>query len=324
MVCRLERRQRSQTSEGFREQEQRDPLPTQDAQGHHRKKITGLASIAQLAEAWSQGRRNVDYRATFYCREAWQGIAPHQLTQTHILNLVATWKKNLAHVTAYGYVYALRRFLRTVDEQHGTKLTKLVPRLATPLPRKLTCPDDVFSEILRHSPPWFRFFLRLCRVLGLRHSEAMLLTPDAFNEDTQTLNFHRKMHGTSSLPVTPEIAEAIRYARSQEPHAPILRTLGSPGETLTREVIDRAWRKARAAAGADPRLIIHDLRRTAATRIYDLTHDLRLAQQLLGHRHMSSTLLYIAPNQKAELTQAIRNAAPPDLDRIPLATEVKQ
>jgi len=42
-------------------------------------------------------------------------------------------------------------------------------------------------------------------------------------------------------------------------------------------------------------LTAHDLRRTAATILYGATKDLRVPQQLLGHKNLSSTLEYLAP-----------------------------
>ena len=39
----------------------------------------------------------------------------------------------------------------------------------------------------------------------------------------------------------------------------------------------------------------HDLRRSAATILYMATKDLRVPQQLLGHKNLASTLAYLAP-----------------------------
>jgi integrase/recombinase XerC len=44
-----------------------------------------------------------------------------------------------------------------------------------------------------------------------------------------------------------------------------------------------------------PPLHLHDLRRTMARKVYNATADLRVVQQLLGHDHLNSTLLYLQP-----------------------------
>ncbi len=208
-----------------------------------------------------------------------------------------------------------------MDTIHGTSHASHIPRMAQPQPRKKTCTDDDFNAILAHSPLWLRIFLQLCRTLGLRHNEAMQLKPTALNEDTATLIFDRKNWGTSDLPLTDELLAAIRLSKTQDPDAPVVSTLGAP---TTTKAIYEAFHRAIKAAGTDPELHIHDLRRTAATRIYTQTHDLRTVQQFLGHRQLSATFAYLAPLSNPELAHAITNAAPADLSTMKNATEVKQ
>lgn len=190
-----------------------------------------------------------------------------------------------------------------------------------PQPRKKTCDDAQFASILANSPVWLKVFLQLCRTLGLRHEEAKQLRPADLNEDTRTLVFNRKGWGTSSLPVTEDLLEAIRFCRTQDPDATILSTLGAPEGA---QAVLRAFHSARRKANADPELHIHDLRRTGATRLYQQTKDLRLVQQFLGHRQLAATFQYLAPLPSDELSQAIENAAPVDIRNLTNATEVKQ
>ena len=67
------------------------------------------------------------------------------------------------------------------------------------------------------------------------------------------------------------------------------------GRTIGHEAIRKAWIKHRNACGVSPKVTAHDLRRSAATILYDQTKDLRVAQQLLGHKNLASTLKYLAP-----------------------------
>ena len=41
------------------------------------------------------------------------------------------------------------------------------------------------------------------------------------------------------------------------------------------------------------RIVLHDLRRTAAVNIYKLTRDLTIVQSLLGHQSLPSTMWYL-------------------------------
>lgn len=163
----------------------------------------------------------------------------------------------------------------------------------------------------------------LCRSLGLRHREAATLTPRAFNESTNTISFKRKAGGTSNLPVPRELAALIHFAGTRGLDVPIIETLGC--RSNTKWGLAYQWRATKKRAGADPRLVIHDLRRTTASALYDKTKDLRLVQQLLGHRDMKSTLHYIAPFGDPEaLRIALPDTMPIDLSELELATTMKQ
>lgn len=69
---------------------------------------------------------------------------------------------------------------------------------------------------------------------------------------------------------------------------------------INEDRLDAAFRAARKAAGIknsreDPRqgLRFHDTRHTAGTRILRATKNLKIAQQLLGHKDIASTLRYV-------------------------------
>ncbi len=263
----------------------------------------------------------MDKRIAIHIAANWPGKTAATLRPADIHQLRQQWTQTLAYASLYSYTKALKRLLRYVDTNFGTHHASHVPRMPQPQPRKKTCTDDDFAQIKNHAKPWLRAFLELTRTLALRHSEALALTPRHLNEDTNTLLFRRKDHGSSDLPLTPELAAAIRFCKATQPDQPIIRTLGGPS---TQAAVREAWNRAKKRAKANPALIIHDLRRTAITRVYDNTKDLRLCQQLAGHTHLASTLLYLAPTEKDELAQAIREAAPSNLANLKLATEVKQ
>jgi integrase len=63
------------------------------------------------------------------------------------------------------------------------------------------------------------------------------------------------------------------------------------GEPMTYSGVDTAWGRALKKAGVTD-LRLHDLRHTAATRLLSKSQNLRLAQKLLRHRDLRSTLRY--------------------------------
>ena len=58
------------------------------------------------------------------------------------------------------------------------------------------------------------------------------------------------------------------------------------------ESVRQALRRARLTAGIEKPVSPHTLRRTCATHLLQAGADIRHIQQLLGHRHLSTTQLY--------------------------------
>ena len=61
---------------------------------------------------------------------------------------------------------------------------------------------------------------------------------------------------------------------------------------LTTRSLQRHCRKAAAAAGLDDSITVHTLRHSFATHLLEDGVDLRVIQDLLGHRHIASTTRY--------------------------------
>lgn len=232
------------------------------------------------------------------------------------------WKARLSPATAHNYRSTLSRFLRFIDAAAGTNLDKLPPA-PQPLARSVTITDNDFQRVYFLAPPWMKALMLLCRVLGLRHGEALRVTPRHLNKDTNCLNFHRKAEGTSNIPVSGDLLKLFQLAEQKDADAPIVMTIAERPH-LAQSTIYFHWWKLLEKAGVNRHLRIHDLRRTAASKVYLHTRDLRVAQQLLGHRRIETTLRYLGTVDTAELRQAIIDTTPRDLDNLPLATDVKQ
>jgi site-specific recombinase XerD len=69
-----------------------------------------------------------------------------------------------------------------------------------------------------------------------------------------------------------------------------------PGATAERPItprqLERVCRKAAEAAGLDKNVTVHTLRHCFATHLLEQGVDIRVIQDLLGHRHLNATARY--------------------------------
>lgn len=65
-----------------------------------------------------------------------------------------------------------------------------------------------------------------------------------------------------------------------------------PKKPLTQESVGLVFRKAKKAAGITKKVTVHSLRHSFASHLMEKGVDIRTIQQLLGHRSLSSTMIY--------------------------------
>ena len=68
----------------------------------------------------------------------------------------------------------------------------------------------------------------------------------------------------------------------------------APGQPITMRTVQRAFHEAVVRAGLPGRITPHTLRHSFATHLLEMGVDIRVIQQLLGHRNLNSTARYAA------------------------------
>ena len=95
------------------------------------------------------------------------------------------------------------------------------------------------------------------------------------------------------MPMSPRLqALAVVAAQRALPGQPLIHALGIPASAYVSSYATRQLRDLQKAVGSS-HWGWHDLRRTAAQRLYEAGGDLRVVQSLLGHKSLNNTLVYL-------------------------------
>lgn len=237
--------------------------------------------------------------------EKYGSLAPAKLRRSHVIEIDETLKKSgLAHSTRVTKANALKRILRWLWETHGAeKLDDCVSRYPGLRPRNVVVRDDERTRILAAATPPLRLWLLFCSDLAIRSGTAYKLGPEHYDAGRQELVFVTKYGENLTLPVTEEIAALLAECNLKywEPFVAQLRRRywgwsGLLSEQQRRGMCNsmhRHFRLLLQSLEITRKLRPHDLRRTAAVRLYKATGDLRDVQSFLGHRSLNATLWYL-------------------------------
>jgi integrase/recombinase XerD len=129
---------------------------------------------------------------------------------------------------------------------------------------------------------------------GLRVSEVVALT--AADIDSQRMVIHiRQGKGRKDryVMLSEQLLGILRdYYKRTRPSVTCLFP-GQDGDTaVTARTVQRACREAADAAGLGKTVTVHTLRHCFATHLLEQGVDIRVIQDLLGHRHITSTTRY--------------------------------
>lgn len=186
------------------------------------------------------------------------------------------------------------------------------PKQPRPVPRAISQAEIVALFEAMHAVK-YRVIAMVMYGAGLRIVEACRLEVGDIDSGRMVIHVrHGKGDVARDVPLSPRLLAVLRkYWRSERPPLPYLFVGKYSGKPLDPESVRKAMQLARVEAGLKQRTTPHMLRHSFATHLLEAGTDVRVIQQLLGHRHLSTTAGY---TRVAHATMA-KTTSP--LDRLP-------
>lgn len=165
------------------------------------------------------------------------------------------------------------------------------PAVPHPLPEGV---DGVYSMIASTNNPKHKALCALTGLVGLRVDEAVNVEPSDINLHERSVTVCGKGDKTRIVPLTNRVLEIIM---------PAYRLAAKNGTTLvdlTESGARKSIRRHGRRAGLSRDVASHDMRSTAATEMYQRTHDIRAVQEILGHSDVRTTQGYTKISEAAK------------------------
>jgi site-specific recombinase XerD len=134
---------------------------------------------------------------------------------------------------------------------------------------------------------------------GLRASEVAALKPEHIDSKQMLIKVERGKGGKERYTLlSRKLLTALRdYYKSFEPKTCLFPSTHT-GRPLTYASVRIIYEKARKKAGIKRGLGIHTLRHSFATHLLEAGYDIRRIQVLMGHRRLSTTMIYLHVSRK--------------------------
>jgi len=203
------------------------------------------------------------------------------------------WRARLARATLKNYAAAFRSLVAQIGAASNRPyLHQAVPIIDRGSPRKVIATPEELTALLAAAPTWLRAIILLAAHAGFRRSDCLRIAPIHYSQEQKTITItQQKTNHTVCVPASGELQLLFAAAPDGDPATPLYAL--HRGQTIGTTGLGKAWCRAKKKAGVNPGLWLHDLRRTLAVSLYELTKDLRVVEQFLGHRSLNATVMYL-------------------------------
>jgi len=227
--------------------------------------------------------------------------------------------KKLARASITIALCGIKFLYQQTLKQEWPTLNLVRPRQEKRLPVVLSR-DEVRSVLHEIRIPTYRACLTTIYACGLRLSEGRCLQVCDVDSARMLLHIHGKAKKDRYVPLPTEILSMLRDLwkthRSPVWVFPIPRRdkiWHRPGETgvpVSVDAVQSAFRQALKRTGITKRAHVHTLRHSYGTHLLEDGINLRVIQELLGHRSPATTAIY------THLTAEVRSRAVDSINRL--------
>ena len=225
---------------------------------------------------------------------------PDRLTQREVEAYLVhlTTERKLAWNTRSLIINGLRFFYHTTLGRRQMDFAIPRPKAPTQLPEILSR-EEVARILSSPANPKHRLLLMTAYAAGLRVSELVVLRVTAIDSDRMAIRVEQGKGGRDRYTLlSPRLLEELRaYWRRQRPW-PWLFPSQRGERPVSVSCAQRVWGRAKRDARVTKRGGIHALRHAFATHLLEAGTDLHTIQRLLGHRYLSTTMVYFHLAQK--------------------------
>jgi site-specific recombinase XerD len=250
---------------------------------HHDMVVRGLAE-----------RTRESYLAAVTGLVKFYDRSPDRLTQreveAYLVHLAE--ERQLAWNTRSLITNGLRFFYHTTLGRKRMGFAIPRPKTQARLPEILSR-EEVARLLSSPKNPKHRLLMMTAYAAGLRVSELVALRVTAIDSDRMTIRVEQGKGSQDRYTLlSHRLLEELRaYWRRQRPW-PWLFPSQPGGRPVSISCAKRVWGRAKRDARVTKRGGIHALRHAFATHLLEAGTDLHTIQRLLGHRHISTTMVY--------------------------------
>ncbi len=251
--------------------------------------------LVQATEAWTESLGRADF--------AIASITP-RILRSYVVWLhgkgysKATSARRIAAVRSF-FKYLCRNGILTTNPTVGLRSPKVDKKLpgfmsGTEVDSLLTQPEET-----DRFPTRDRAILEIFYSAGVRVSELVGLNLNDANLDEGIVTVRGKGRKERYALLGEPAVQAVRdWYKDRETLLKLTRKtseavfLNKLGTRLTVRSVGRVVHKYLSRAGLDPNLSPHSLRHTFATHLLNAGAEIRSVQELLGHKHLTTTQIY--------------------------------